>query len=272
MDNLTMFKELFALHGALDLRESHKIGQRDRGDFCEADRLRVVPLVFGLMPSSAITRTSIATSIKPDIKRHLSSININHNDKELVEIIKNISDQFFNSKLILNTKQDKFSLAKIKSAYQGIYKNIRERQQDRCAVCGVEFDENPQDLQDREELDHCLPFNLVGDTPDGSNWQLLCKRCNNAKKDLISSLQHPEALNWIYTRNKDILTQVKSEPSPESRYIVLAQKGYCEEIGCHARPHEDQLFVIQKSQTGLAVIDNLGVYCKKHSRQYKVQG
>lgn len=269
--NITLFKELFALYGALNLSSSIKLGSKDKEDFSEADRLKIVPLVFGLMPVSALNRKSITNSIKLDIKKHLKSLGIDQSDEKLIDIIKNISDQFFTSKISSSNKQNKkFTLGKVQSTYPRIYKSIKDNQKNRCAICGIEFNDNSKDEQDREELDHCLPFYLVGDIFDGSNWQLLCKRCNSAKSHYISIFQYPEAINWIY--NKEVAKLVANELSRENRYILLVHKGCCEEEGCNVKPTEEQLFVIQKSQTGLAVAGNLSVYCRRHIRQFTVQG
>jgi len=269
--NIALFKELFALHGALNQSSSIKLGNMNKEDFSEVDRVKVVPLVFGLMPTSALSRKSITVAIKPDIKEHLKSLGISQGDEKLIDIIKNISDQFFTFKILQNNKQyKKFTLGKVQSTYPKIYRSIRDMQEDRCAICGIKFNDSPVDEQDREELDHCLPFYLVGDILDGSNWQLLCKRCNSAKSSYISIFQYPEAINWVY--NKETSKLAINDLSKESRYILLVQKGCCEEEGCQVKPSKEQLFVIQKSHTGLAVVGNLSVYCRKHTRQFRVQG
>lgn len=267
-ETLELFKELFALHGALG-GQSIKIGQREVDDFSDLDKLRLIPIVFGLIPIRALSRENLIDPILPSIKDHLRNLQIRQDDETLNSILKSISEQFCKAKTQPKTK---FSIGRVKTAFRHVYQTLLENQSCRCAICGVEFEETPQDNNDAETLDHVLPWYLVGDVLDGSNWQILCKRCNAGKEELISTLQHPESLNWIYSKSKDLTTFINNQITLQARYIVLSQRRCCEEAGCHAEPRESHLLVVQKISSGLCIADNLGVFCIKHSRRYRVQG
>ena len=129
----------------------------------------------------------------------------------------------------------------------------------RCAVCGALF-EAPGD----ETLDHTVPFRIIGDAPDGANWQILCPACNGGKAERLSALQSLEALNWTY---RDASGSFVCTPSLRTRYVVLAQAGCCEYIGCGASPSTTQLMVQRISDTGLWVADNLHVRCQTHAAE-----
>lgn len=266
-ETLELFKELFALHGVLG--KSTKLGQRKVTDFSDLDKLRLIPVVFGLIPLRALSRQSPTDPIIPAIKEHLRNLRIRQDDEILNGILKSITEQFCNAK---KQPKAKYSIARIKTAFRHIYDEISDRQFYRCATCGIEFQDAPEDNLDAETLDHILPWYLVGDALDGSNWQFLCRRCNTGKEELISTLQHPESFNWIYSKSKDLNTFVGNEISLQVRYIVLSQRKCCEEAGCHAEPKDDRLVVVQRISSGLCIADNLGVFCIKHSRRYLVQG
>src|SRR5436309_636208 len=57
----------------------------------EAERLRIVPLVFVLMPSRALVRVKRDERIKPHIREHLASIGLQP-DERLIDIVKAVAD------------------------------------------------------------------------------------------------------------------------------------------------------------------------------------
>ena len=67
LTNIEVFKDLFISHGVPSNRQVSS-------EFSEIQRMKVVPLVFGLMPKSAIFREHKDQQIKPQIREHLNSI------------------------------------------------------------------------------------------------------------------------------------------------------------------------------------------------------
>lgn len=136
--------------------------------------------------------------------------------------------------------------------YQGLY----SKQAGRCSLCGLEL------RGTIESLDHVVPFRLIGDVPDGSNWEILCEACNSSKGFLMSSLQALQAHNWVYsTEFGKFPLEV---PLPETRFLVLAQAGRCTVPGCTITPRSGPLFIQKLRDSGLAIADNLIVRCQAH--------
>jgi hypothetical protein len=221
----------------------------------------VVPLVFGLVPKQAIHRQSRDTLIKPVIREHLKAIGHGADDERLVSVIKEIGDQFFLS-AAPNAIRRKMSVADVRAKYPRQYRSMRANQNHRCRICGVSLRDN------EEQLDHRIPYRLVGDVPDGSNWQLLCTTCNTGKWSWMSGLQPPIAQNWIYgnTDLEDGSDTMRREcfVSATGRYAVLVQRRRCESPGCKNSPADSHLRLSRRHVSGLPVADNLVVNCELH--------
>jgi hypothetical protein len=93
---------------------------------------------------------------------------------------------------------------------------------------------------------------------DGSNWQILCEPCNRSKSCYISCLQAPEAINWIYDKKINGITET-------SRYVVLMKNSECMHSNCNNNASNSKLDVSLKIKTGLPVPTNLEVLCEKHT-------
>src|SRR5262249_30230059 len=151
---------------------------REYSSFTELELLTIVPLVFGLLPARAVVREKPDDRIKPHIIEHLRSLAVDH-DEELIDVLKSIADQYYatqppESRFIDGERGTqpvrptrKFGISDVKAANYSRYRLLLERQAGRCAICGIPFNESAT-----EELDHILPWRLVGDIPDGSNWQV----------------------------------------------------------------------------------------------------
>jgi hypothetical protein len=150
-DAIEDLKVLFCAHGALGFRKptSHRT-------LSEWERLRLVPLVFGLMPRRAFERGNSDIPIKPSIAQHLDALGIAA-DPMLVDVIKSVCDQFYGTR----TTQRKFSIGDIR-AIRYRYARLMDGQNSRCALCGAPFEGDCLPT-----LDHVIPFRLVGDVPDG---------------------------------------------------------------------------------------------------------
>jgi hypothetical protein len=254
LSNIDKFKDLFISHGlAIDRRVSR--------EFSEIEIMEVIPLVFGLMPKNALYREKKDQRIKPLVRDHLCSIGFKSIDEELVAVIKEVSDQYYYTagKRPLRTK---LSISDIRMGYRRDYIKLRESQNNRCKICGI-------NLSDSEEhLDHKIPFRLIGDIPGGINWQLLCNKCNTGKSSYLSALQPLVSQNWIYgTINEEV-----SNPDDLSdtqwgytvRYSILAQKKKCEFEDCSCNTNNSKLSLRIKNPSGLPIIDNLIVLCENH--------
>ena len=244
------FKDLFLAHGVLgyQVENSYKKAQF----LTEYDKLTIVPLVFLFLPAAAFLETrSLGEPIKPLIKEHLESLPWSGHDEELIGILKEISEQFYKSK-IKGCKPR--SIRDLRSNIY-LYKRKKREQNGRCCICGAKFD---TDTDCRESLDHIIPYYLIGDIMDGSNWRILCEPCNRGKSCYISCLQAPEAINWIYDKKINGITET-------SRYVVLMKNAECMHSNCNNNASNSKLDVSLKRKTGLPVPTNLEVLCEKHT-------
>jgi 5-methylcytosine-specific restriction endonuclease McrA len=254
--SLSTFQSMFLYHGVLGLRQVASVNGGDPAppQFSELDRLRITPLVFGLMPEAALLLARLGERVKPAIAAHLENLGIDP-EETLLHILKQIATQWARSSRVEARYQPrrKRSIGDLRAAGRP-YARMLEEQGFRCAVCGIRL----QDVE-LEHLDHILPWRLVGDPSDGSNWQVLCDRCNIGKSAFVSTLQIPAAWNWIYSQRD--LRQTE-DFHLNTRYVVLAQQARCEV--CEQGPTEDSLGVEKRFDSGLAVADNLRVVCSAH--------
>jgi 5-methylcytosine-specific restriction endonuclease McrA len=227
----------------------------------EAERLRVVPLVFGLIPSRALVRAKRDERIKPHIREHLTYIGLAP-DEGLIDIIKAVADQYYTTQsegsLGASVRPRKYGISDIKALNHKLYQQILKRQNRRCAICGIVLSRATE-----ETLDHILPWRLVGDVPTGANWQILCQECNSGKQAWFSALQSPQAMNWVYGRHDQPIPS--DRPTLETRYVVLAQYGICQSPGCALTPASSRLSLWKVHKSGLAIADNLSALCETHT-------
>jgi hypothetical protein len=252
---LDHFEGTLRYHGALGYRDVAA-----NGPASEDERLKIVPLVFGLLPTIAVRRRGPDQRVKPTIREHLAVLGAPETES-LVEVLKAVADQLWATWPLTigygNARcKRKGSMADLR-ANPVLYRRIRTGQGARCAVCGKKFD-----AAGEETLDHTVPFRIIGDAPDGANWQILCPPCNSGKSERLSALQSPEAMNWIYS---DASGGYASGPSIRTRYVVLAQAGHCEEDGCAVGATTSLLTVQKIAPGGLWVADNLEVRCAGHA-------
>jgi len=245
---IAFFKKIMRRHGVLGYGAEQET-------VLEAERFRVVPLIFGLMPKQAVQRSHPGELIKPYIREHLSGCCQTY-DEELVTIIKRIADQFFETRLSTEmSRKRKFGISDLKARNLALYQRLMAKQNGRCAICGLLFDRDSI-----EELDHMVPWRIIGDVPDGSNWQVLCGECNKGKGEWVSAIQSAEYFNWSYRANESLADR----PTLETRYVVLATRPFCEVETCGRTSLDAQLYVVKKARTGLAVTDHLTVRCANH--------
>jgi len=249
------FEGTLRYHGVLGYRDTTVDGPAS-----EVTRLSIVPLVFGLLPTESLVRRSPDQLVKPSIRSHLAKMGVPVSES-LVDVLKSVADQLWATWPISiqygNARcRRKGSMTDLR-ANPSLYRKIRTAQGGRCAVCGTLFE-----APGEETLDHTVPFRIIGDAPDGSNWQILCPTCNSGKAERLSALQSLEALNWTY---RDALGSFVRTPSLRTRYVVLAQAGGCEHAGCAALPSTTKLMAQRISVTGLWVADNLHVRCQAHA-------
>ena len=232
------------------------MGEKKSHEFGEEQRLLVAKWVFLLLPRRSIFRSDPSEKVKPLIRKHLEGLGVR--DEDLVAILKELSDQYYETTPVKKRGQGRSKRAKTKNGIrdlrqnQQLYRSLQSQQNGRCATCGIELEPSI------ETLDHRIPWRLVGDVSDGSNYQILCKTCNTGKTSWLSSFQSPRCLNWEYS------SEAEEKPHAETRYLVLAQRGHCEKCKCSDGPQESRLLVLPKTETGLFVADNLNVFCERH--------
>lgn len=250
--SLGRFETVLLAHGVLGYRAA------DASDMDETDRLCAIPLVFGLLPAAALARVDIR--IKPHITTHLDALGLKATD-QLVSILKRIADQYASTGVDRPSwlaRPRKQSLAGVRLNGK-LYRRMRQVQSGRCAVCGVDLDTVP----DAEEaLDHIIPWRIVGDPRDGSNWRLLCSVCNGGKADYVSTVLIPAAWNWIYREGTG--PDPSGAPDRATRYVVFAQHGQCSVADCRGTALTQRLFLTTVTDSGLAIADNLRVVCSEH--------
>jgi hypothetical protein len=254
---LRAFRALFCRHGALGRRMN--VDGELLSRLSEDDKLRVVPLVFGLMPGAALRRRrSGEFPVKPLIRDHLQGLGVPA-DEVLIDVLKSVTDQYVDTVVDPATgrrAKRKMRIGDLKAAHFGLYGELLRQQNRRCALCGIQFGGACEPT-----LDHVVPFRLIGDVPDGANYQLMCNDCNSAKGSFLSSLQSAHAWNWVY-EGRD--TPPVDRPSGQTRFVVLSRQATCSVAGCGASRVGSQLFVVPANSTGLAVADHLTVRCVAH--------
>jgi 5-methylcytosine-specific restriction endonuclease McrA len=218
----------------------------------EIEKLQMVPLVFGLMPGDAFERLATGQPIKPSIQRQLKHL---ATDAELVEIVHRLCVQYYASRKNSGGRRStpKYGVGDVR-AIPSAWRQLTTAQNHRCALCGILL------KSVNVTLDHIVPFRLIGDVPDGSNWALLCQDCNSAKGNFVSALQSVHSQNWIYSAPQIPTTT----PHVESRYVALVLNRECEAPGCHATATTSELRVVPRG-LGLPIVDNLTVLCDVHA-------
>jgi 5-methylcytosine-specific restriction endonuclease McrA len=228
-------------------------GRPDIDEVSEFEKFKVIPFVFGLMPEAAIRGRRYDLKVIPIIRSHLDELSINYDD-ELLHIVKNLCDQYFHT--TPNTDhytRRKFQISDVR-ATRFMYEKIMGRQNSRCAICGTHFS-----ADNIETLDHIIPWRLIGDVHDGSNWQFLCSRCNTSKATNLSFIQMPEFLNWSYVN-----TETESSITNRIRYAVLCRDGRCRIPGCDKTPLNSDLEVVKLTRKSAYLYEFLEVRCKNH--------
>lgn len=231
----------------------------------ESNRLQLLPHIFGLMPVDATFRKSPYIEVKPIIAQHLEGLGVEPTST-LVAIIKDLCDNFDRTRFRDGPpalRPRKQSIGDLRQQ-PTLYKLIRERQGRRCGVCGTEFSAGPRE----ETLDHVIPWRLGGDPPGGWNWQLLCRRCNNAKDTLIAAYATPEYFNWIFPDPIGRHDAQGIDINERGRYLALRHFGHCQVERCGRGPSDDELRVARRCRTGFSVLDHLSVVCTRHSNEF----
>lgn len=249
---IAAFKRWFIFHGGLGYRPADALAVNT----AEHERLEVIPLVFGLLPSGTLNRPRHVSQVKPSIRQHLTQIGLDDTDETLVELLKRISDQYVRTAA---KRYRKFGMADLR-ATPAMYRAVLERQHGRCNVCGVSF----LNKGVAQTLDHAIPFRLIGDIRDGANWQVLCEFCNGGKGSVLASLQLAEAYNWVYGGNIPPWRLRRA-----TRYLVLTQQAECSI--CRRTCHEAELHVTKVCAEGLPIADNLRVVCRTHADGHVIE-
>jgi 5-methylcytosine-specific restriction endonuclease McrA len=241
--------DLCVYHGALGFRPDGAF----RPQLSSSEYLASIEFLFAAMPASLIGGEYSPAPIKPTIAAHLRNRGSDEPDDVLLACLKSVIEQYQRTRprsAVWRTR--KRGIADIR-ANTTMYGLIRSRQGHRCATCGICLASGSVD----EHLDHVVPFRLIGDVPDGSNWQILCTTCNLGKAEFLMPVLRPSWHNWSY--QEGTLAATLEEISNEVRFAAYWDVGAC--VYCGRSPHETQLTLRKKVETGPAVRTNLEAIC-----------
>lgn len=241
--------ELCLYYGALGFRPDHA----RKPHLSPLEYLDAIEFLFSAMPASLIGSEYSTAPIKPAIVEHLGNRGIRQPDAGLVACLKSVIEQYQRTRprsAVWRTR--KKGMADLRSNTK-LYQEIRARQGERCAVCGVPLASGSVD----EHLDHVVPFRLIGDAPDGSNWQILCTSCNLGKAEFLVPALRPTWHNWCYQEGS--MAPVLEAISDEVRFAALWEAEVC--CVCGRSPRVCELVLTKKVETGPAVRTNLNVRC-----------
>lgn len=248
-ESIKLFRQLTLRHGALGS------GNSEYNALQNQELLNVAPLFFKLMPAEAIrTDRPYTQKIKPIISEHLEALGFDFDD-ELLSIIKALCDQYHRTAPKNPRRPSKFSMADIRA--NGAYKGLLQKQNYRCLTCGHSFRDHGG-----ETLDHIVPWRLIGDNSDGSNWQLLCADCNTGKSSFLTYLMMPISLNWVY--GVDRIQLGSNSCDLQTRFAVLSRDMHCCREGCGVGPNTESMHIRKVSDTGVGVFDFFKTFCREH--------
>jgi hypothetical protein len=249
------FYEVISL---LDAYGARGFGCGSRESFSERDRWQAATIIYYCLPVTIRELRPARDKFVPVLRDYLDSIGLPSGERECL-VLKGVSEQLIYSNptlcapLGLKTKR-KYGISDIRAL--GHYRPIASQQGNRCATCGITLD-----FANTVELDHIVPFALIGDVSDRANWRLLCGQCNLGKHDFISSWLAPDAWNWIPPGN---LGNTTNGPTLRARYAMFSTRGHCELPDCSSGPQNAQLELRRRSESGLFVPSNLAVVCSEH--------
>lgn len=243
----------------LDAHGARGFGVGDRRSFGEADRWHASRVLWVCVPGRAFALRPGRDKFVPLVEEYLVTLGLTPSRSDCL-ILKGVIEQIIRTSpqlcgaLGLQLRR-KYGVADLRA--QGKYGSLVDAQSSRCAVCGILLDR-----ADSVELDHIVPFSLIGDIGDGSNWQILCGVCNLGKHEYVSSWVVPDAWNWIAPSNVALYAR---EPSVRARYAVLAERRGCGVDDCGMSAGRTRLFLVRISSRGMWVPSNLQVLCEEHA-------
>tara|TARA_B100001250_G_scaffold400158_1_gene410372 strand:+ start:1139 stop:1909 length:771 start_codon:yes stop_codon:yes gene_type:complete len=178
-----------------------------------------------------------------------------YSDEEFQTLGDMIETVFINWQKAKKSKKAKYKIDTVRERHPTIYNEILQAQQQRCVFCGYQFEEDEMD----SHLDHILPYNLGGDCQDGSNWQILCRDCNEGKGSLFTVLQHRGRHDWIYHLKRWYPEAEDRENWRRFRLFVLIRDGRCND--CERGPDQVQLHSVNLT-SGLSISSNMTCLCE----------
>lgn len=224
-------------------------------EFSEREKLSFLPLIFGLLPRGAVVRPALTTEVKPPIRDHLAALGTPA-DEVLVDLLKVLADNLYSTRVVPRNlgqlRKRKAGLSTIRQN-ASLYKEVRGRQNGRCSACGIPLTGGVE-----ETLDHILPWRLGGDPEGATNWQLMCRPCNEGKSDLVSSQVTGEFYNWVSGGEVECV-EAENSMSNRTRYVALMCHRSC---SCGRNSRDARLFVVEQNSKGLSVFDHLKVVCE----------
>lgn len=199
--------------------------------------------VFMLLPEECLHEQP--TEDKPLIRRHLENLGVPV-EEDLVRAIKFVCQCFRATR----GSQPKLSVTDVFTRHRHVYDQLMDRQNGRCAFCGVllRYGQNM-------ELDHVLPWHLGDDPPGGGNWHFTCDSCNRGKGMHPFYSLTPAVFNWI-------APSARREILPGTRFAALVRDKRCVISG--KTPRETELVVVKRVVTGCWILDNVQTVSAMH--------
>jgi 5-methylcytosine-specific restriction endonuclease McrA len=252
VDDLNLLVDLLDAHGARGFSLGSPLQYR------ESERWLAASTIFACLPSAVVNLRPGRDKFVPPIRQHLSRLRLPQEERTCL-VLKGVAEQIVLTTPALCARHGlrprrKYGVSDVRAL--GQYIGLTRAQGGRCATCGL-----PLAHAENVELDHVIPFALIGDVADGANWRLLCGQCNMGKHEFMSSWLVADAWNWLPGA---AMAEVGAKPTLRARYSVLATRGRCEHAECGAGAASRHLSVLPILPDGLLVPSNLRVLCDLH--------
>lgn len=212
---------------------------------------------FKEIPSNFIS-LQYARNKKELIKNHLEIIHDDISD-EKIEIVLN---------RVLNLIR--YVTSNDRSEYENFtqqhnFKEKNWKKIERCQLCGSKF----QRLSD-VSLEHVLPISLGGNDND-SNWQLLCKLCNNQKSNYwgLSDIKLVDSFISKNILKSESIKDIKDHLPKNTKYFILEKdKRKCTLCAHNAT---DTKLEVRINFTTVITIDSFHTVCEHCVKKEKIK-
>lgn len=207
-------------------------------------------ILMSLLPKEAFD-PNYSGSYDDAISNHLSSLGLSLGGDE----VRVLRDVIINARALrgLNSTQARSQVSTLADlrGRPSLYREIMQRQHERCIWCGVLFGTSGV----HESLEHVSPKHLGGDAGDGSNWAISCISCNSGKADSLAWAAQPEAHDYVRRGQFETVDFI----SLQHRWAVLMRSPRC--TFCDKSALESELIVYKRIATGLPIPSHCDTVC-----------